>query len=219
MQLQQGIFITFEGPDGSGKSTLAKHLYEYCINKNIATVLTREPGGNGVKLSEAIRELLLNADNLNICYEAEALLFAASRAQHVNELIIPNLQQKKLVICDRYLHSSLAYQGFARKLGIKQIQEINQIATHNLKPDIIFYIDVDYQMGLDRIIKNNRAQNRLDKESIELHKLVHDGYQEVLRLCDKDNFIIINAQDNLEEVKARVIAAFKQFMEHQHYDL
>lgn len=180
--IEKGKFISFEGPDGSGKSTVAKLFYEYLKNNNINTILTREPGGTNNPTAERIRNIVLDSKDLLINSKTEALLFAASRAQHVSDLILPSIEQGITVICDRYIDSSLAYQGHARDLGIEQIYAINKFATDDLLPDVTFFIDVSTDVGLDRIKNNKRAKSdRLDEESHEMHLKAYEGYQIVLK--------------------------------------
>lgn len=180
--IEKGKFISFEGPDGSGKSTVAKLFYEYLKNNNINTILTREPGGTNNPTAERIRNIVLDSKDLLINSKTEALLFAASRAQHVSDLILPSIEQGITVICDRYIDSSLAYQGHARDLGIEQIYAINKFATDDLLPDVTFFIDVSTDVGLDRIKNNKRAKSdRLDEESHEMHLKTYEGYQIVLK--------------------------------------
>lgn len=204
------LFITFEGPDGSGKSTISKLFYEYLINNNIPAIWTREPGGNQIEISEEIRNIVLNSKNQNITPKTEMLLFAASRSQHVDELIRPSLKKGYFVICDRYIHSSLAYQGWGRNLGIKEVYKLNKYATDNLMPDIIFFINVPYEMGLKRITDGNRDMNRLDKESHEQHKKIYDGYLNVMKKI-KSNYIIIDGTKSKEEVLNEVIEKFNKY--------
>ena len=152
-------FITFEGPEGAGKTSVIKKVSER-LAKEYDIVTTREPGG--VLTSEEIRRIVLDGDSIDI--RTEAMLFAASRREHLVEKIIPSLQAGKIVLCDRYIDSSLAYQGYARGIGIKEVKLLNEFAINGLYPDLTIYLDVDAEIGRQRILKNNREQNRLDKE-------------------------------------------------------
>lgn len=174
------IFISFEGGEGSGKTTLIEKLYQELISLNYNVIKTREPGGS--KIAEQIRNVILNVDNVNMDYRTEALLYAASRRQHLSEVIIPALSKGCIVICDRYIDSSLAYQGYARGLGIKEVFKINQYATDGIMPNITFYIDVAPKVGLGRIKNSNRIPDRLDLEKQEFHEQVRKGYFEVAKL-------------------------------------
>lgn len=168
-----GQFITFEGPEGSGKTTVIHKVYEK-LNKEYNVIITREPGG--IKISEAIRKLLLDSDD-DMDERTEALLFAAARRQHLVEKIIPQLEDGGIVLCDRFVDSSLSYQGYAREIGVKEVQAINEFAIENLYPDLTLYFDVPAEIGLNRIKDNQRNANRLDKEKIEFHHKVTDGYK------------------------------------------
>lgn len=200
-----GKFIAFEGSDGSGKTTILNNVEKFLIENNIDFIITREPGGT--KISEEIREILLSNDNSEMSARTEALLYSASRAQHVDELILPNLQKGKLVISDRYVLSSLAYQGFGRELGYDSVKEINDFATDNLSPDYTFFFNVDPITVLKRK-RNNFVTDRLENESNSYHNKVYNGYQEILKR-NKDNLIIIDASKSIEEVTEQTISKLK----------
>lgn len=203
-----GKFIAFEGPDGSGKSTILNNVEKFLIENNIDFIITREPGGT--KISEEIREILLSNDNSEMSARTEALLYSASRAQHVDELIIPNLQKGKLVLSDRYVLSSLAYQGFGRELGYDRVKEINDFATDNLSPDYTFFFNVDPITVLKRK-RNNFVTDRLENESNSYHNMVYNGYQEILKR-NKDNLIIIDASKSIEDVTEQTISKLKTIL-------
>ena len=169
-----GFFITFEGCEGSGKTTLINSIEEYLLNSGYKVIKTREPGGS--KIAEDIRNVILDVNNTEMDKITEALLYAASRRQHLVEKVIPFLEKEYIVICDRFLDSSLAYQGYAREIGIDKVYNININATDGLLPDLTIYVDLDPEIGLNRIAKNNREQNRLDKEALSFHKKVYEGY-------------------------------------------
>ncbi len=175
--MQKNLFITFEGGEGSGKTTIIQSLKEK-LSKNYDLVLSREPGG--VKIAEDIRNIILDPSNTNMCYETEALLFAASRMQHLKEKVIPALNDGKMVLCDRYIDSSLVYQGFSRGLGIEKVLEVNGFATQYM-PLVTFFIDVTPEVGLARLKGRNGKIDRLDKETIDFHNKIYDGY---LKLCE-----------------------------------
>ncbi len=175
------LFITLEGPEGSGKSSVMEKVYERLLSEGYQIVKTREPGGTPI--GEQIRNVILNQDNTKMDIRTECLLFAASRRQHLVEKIWPSLKQGKLVFCDRYLDSSLAYQGYARKLGIDNVLNVNLFATENTYPDLTLFFDVAPEIGLERINKNhNREVNRLDVEKLEFHKNVYQGYITLLNM-------------------------------------
>ncbi len=176
------LFITFEGPDGCGKSTIAKKVYDYLskLYKN-KVVLTREPGGKENAIAEDIRNILLNHKEYNIQHNAEALLFAASRAQHVNDFIIPHLKKGHIVLCDRYIHSSLVYQGYVSNLGINKILEINKFAIKNTMPNLVILIMLEPKKCIERIRQNTRNMNRLDYQSFDIQKKVYSGYQLLIK--------------------------------------
>src|SRR5690606_3975219 len=150
---------------------------------------TREPGGS--KIAEEIRNVILNIDNVNMDYRTEVLLLAASRRQHLSEIIIPALNEGKIIICDRYVDSSLAYQGYARGLGIDEVFEINKYATEGILPDLTIYIDVDPNIGLARIKNNRRKVDRLDLEKISFHQKVREGYLKIAKIF-KDRIVVID---------------------------
>ena len=175
------LFITLEGPEGSGKSSVMEKVYERLLSEGYEIVKTREPGRTPI--GEQIRNVILNQDNTKMDIRTECLLFAASRRQHLVEKIWPSLKQGKLVFCDRYLDSSLAYQGYARKLGIDNVLNVNLFATENTYPDLTLFFDVAPEIGLERINKNhNREVNRLDVEKLEFHKNVYQGYITLLNM-------------------------------------
>lgn len=205
------LFITFEGPDGSGKSTLIKKISDYLLDKNIDFIETREPGGTDI--SEKIRDLLLDKSNKEMSSRAEALLYAASRAQHVDELIRPSLENGKIVLSDRFVLSSLAYQGAGRALGIDKIQEINDFATDSINPDIIFFLKINPETTLNR----KRAMDtvdRLEMEAVSFHEKVYQGYLEILeKFKDSDNLHIIDATQSKDKVYEDVIKILNRYLQ------
>lgn len=198
-----GIFITLEGPEGSGKTTVSQLLVKKLIDDGHQAILTREPGG--IAIAEQIRNVILNKENTNMDSRTEALLLAAARRQHLVEKIIPELENGKIVICDRFIDSSLAYQGYARGIGIQDVYDLNMFAIDGFMPDKTLFFDVDFITGLKRIQENNREVNRLDLEGNEFHQKVYDGYQEVIKMFP-DRFVKIDASKSIEEV---VAAAYK----------
>lgn len=194
--MNKGLFITFEGPDGSGKSTAARLVHAKLKEMGIKCVLTREPGGTPI--GEAIREILLDEKNTEMSYRAEALLYAASRAQHVEEKIKPLLQEGVVVICDRYVFSSLAYQGFSRGLGVDTIMKLNKFAMNGVYPDKVLFFDLAPEVALQRKFNQNEV-NRMENEGNEFHKLTYDGYQKAISIYNK-NVDKINAEKTVEEI-------------------
>ena len=193
----KGLFITFEGCEGSGKSTIAKMLKEELENANIPCLFTREPGGTPI--SEKIRNIILDPSTPEMTSRTEALLYAASRSQHTTEKIIPALEKGKIVICDRYLESSLAYQGAARELGVGNIFDIN-IFGGAIEPDYVLFFDISPQESLKRI--KNRNFDRLEKEELEFHEKVYNYFKSQKK---RNNFISIDATKPIDEVFSKVI--------------
>lgn len=197
--MANGLFITIEGPDGAGKTTVLNELFprlQMISKKEI--IKTREPGG--VLIAEKIRQIILNPDHRQMDERTEALLYAAARRQHLVEVIMPALNEGKIVICDRFVDSSLTYQGAGRRIGMKEIAQINEFATEGLEPDFTLYLDVDSDTGLRRI-QNHRKQDvdRLDLEGLEFHQRVRHAY---LKLAEENPVRIhrIDAKMSLQEV-------------------
>lgn len=195
-----GKFIAFEGPDGSGKTTIMNLVKESLDKRSISYISTREPGGT--EISEKIRQLILDNDNKKMTAKTEALLYSASRAQLVEEFIIPNLEKYDLVLTDRFVLSSLAYQGNARGLGIDKIDEINKFATGGLKPDAIFFFMVDPETVLERKRKSFES-DRLENEENSFHIKVYEGYMKAMKKAD--NVVLIDATKSIDEVHDQVM--------------
>ncbi|RCW63074.1 dTMP kinase [Saliterribacillus persicus] len=171
-----GAFITVEGGEGAGKSTVLSLLKKHLQEDGFEVLITREPGG--IDIAEKIREVILNRDHTMMDARTEALLYAAARRQHLVEKILPALETGKIVLCDRFVDSSLAYQGYARGLGIDEVFQINKFAISNHMPDLTLFFDIKPEFGLKRIAANeNREQNRLDLENIDFHNQVYQAYQ------------------------------------------
>jgi len=199
------MFITLEGPEGSGKTTATEKAVEQLIKLGYSVVRTREPGGT--KISEQIRGVILDKENTMMDARTEALLYAASRRQHLVEKVWPALKEGKIVICDRYLDSSLAYQGGARELGVDNILNINLFATENTWPDLTLLFDIDPEIGLKRISSNSeREVNRLDLEKLDFHKKVRNTF---LKLAEQypDRYVIIDASKDRDEVAKATLDA------------
>lgn len=200
------LFVTLEGPEGSGKTTVAKVVYDYFKNKGVEAMLTREPGG--IPISEKIRDIILDPENSNMDDRTEALLYAASRRQHLAQKVLPALERGELVICDRFIDSSLAYQGYARGLGIDEVLEINQFAIDHQMPDLTLYLDVPFEVGMERIGVRG-YKDRLELAGDDFHYKVFQGYQEVWRRYPK-RIVRIDATDTPEAVAKAVIAEIEK---------
>ena len=194
--MQKGLFITLEGPDGCGKTSVTNLICEQLTKEGYEIVHTREPGGVGI--AEAIRDVILDPKNTAMDARTEALLYAASRRQHLAEKVIPSLEAGKIVICERFIDSSLAYQGYGREIGFDQVLAINEFAINGLFPDLTLYLDVDEEVGLARI-KDRTFKDRLDVESLAFHHRVNEGYQKVLTSF-KDRIKVIDASRELNKV-------------------
>lgn len=194
-----GLFITIEGPDGAGKTSVLEELYpKLQLRAKRPLVKTREPGG--IPIAEKIRNIILDPRNENMDERTEALLYAAARRQHLSEKIFPALQSGKIVLCDRFVDSSLAYQGAGRRIGLAAIASINEFATEGTTPDFTLYLDVDSDTGLRRIRANRRHQvDRLDSEGLEFHQRVRHAY---LKLAEENPQRItkVNATQSLPAV-------------------
>lgn len=195
-----GLFISVEGPDGAGKSTLIKKLNTKLEEAlNVPLVVTREPGGS--EIAEKIREVIIDPENKEMDDKTEALLFAASRRQHIIETIQPALMRGEVVLCDRFVDSSITYQGAGREMGVEKIATLNQFATEGLTPDLTLYLDVDAQVGLDRIgsTHSNRKKDRLEMEAISFHNRVRNAYL-VLLENNSDRMKCIDASQSPDHV-------------------
>lgn len=206
----RGWFITVEGNEGAGKSTIIRMSAQYLEEKGLQVAATREPGG--IPIAEQIRAVLLDRNNTGMDGRTEALLYAAARRQHYMEKIVPLLEQGVTVLCDRFIDSSLAYQGHARGLGIAPILRINEFAIDGAFPDLTLYLDVDPETGLERIrLNGEREINRLDLESVAFHCKVREGYRLVADMFP-DRIRTIDANRSLDEVFADVRSVLDQFL-------
>lgn len=208
--MKRGYFFSAEGNEGAGKSTIVKIASQYLASKGLEVVTSREPGG--IAIAEQIREVILDRRNTKMDGRTEALLYAAARRQHFVEKISPLLQAGKTVICDRFIDSSLAYQGYARGLGIEEVLLINRFAIENVFPDLTLYLDVDPEVGLKRIHEQQgREINRLDLESLSFHHKVREGYLEVMKRFP-ERIVKIDANRSLEHVFEEVKRVLDQFL-------
>ena len=195
----RGIFIVMEGPDGSGKSTQIELLKEYLKEQGHEIIVTREPGGTVI--GEEIRDIILNPSHKAMSDVTEMLLYAASRAQLMSEVIGPALEEGKIVISDRFVDSSIVYQGIARGLGIETVSNINGPGIGIYKPDCIFFIDISEEEGLRRK-KEQKKLDRMEQESIDFHHMVSEGYRRVL--SNRDEVVYIDGVDTVEHIQNQI---------------
>ncbi len=198
----KGVFITFEGIEGAGKSTQAKKLYEYLISKGKNAVLTREPGGT--KTGKKIREILLSHSNEIFSPISELFLYEADRNFHIHNVIKPNLEKGNYVICDRFIDSTLAYQGYARGLDIELIKGLNKIAAEGLEPNITFLIDIPIEISLQRLGNN---KDRIENENIEFHKRLRKGFLKIAE--EEDRIFVIDGTKDIESIFQEIIDILK----------
>ncbi len=198
------MFITFEGGEGTGKTTLIKDIADI-LKRDYDVLTSREPGGS--MIAEAIRDVILNPKYKGVTPNTEALLLAAARAQHLDEIILPALAENKIVLCDRYLDSSLAYQAYARDLGFDFVLNINQYATYHM-PELTFYIDLDPLVGMSRI-SNRSKYDRLDQETVIFHQRVREGYQKIAKMYP-NRIVTIDGTQSIEKIKEQIISKIKE---------
>ncbi len=200
--MKKGLFIVFEGGEGSGKSTMIDKVYEWLRECDCDCIKTREPGG--INIAEQIRAVILNKENTKMDAKTEALLYTAARRQHLVEKVIPALENGQVVLCDRFLDSSLAYQGYARGLGIEEVYEINKFAIGDCMPNLSILFDIEPEVGMERIKKNSeREVNRLDLEKLDFHNKVREGYDIIYRK-NRNRMIKINANESIDTVFSKV---------------
>ena len=196
--MSKGLFITFEGPDGSGKTTQILELKKFLQEKGYEAVLTREPGGTAI--GEKLREIVLDKNNVEMDYMTEALIYAAARSQHVAQVIKPALEKGIMVICDRFMDSSIVYQGYGRKLG-DSVRIINEFAVSGCFPDITFLLKVDPSIGKGRI--KEEEQDRLELEKIDYHTAVFNAYMD-LEAKYPERIIGIDGEKSIEEIRREI---------------
>ena len=203
---RRGKFVTFEGCEGCGKSTQVRLFNEYLTEQGIPHIFTREPGGE--KISEEIRRILLDANNAEMTNECEALLYAASRVQHLNDRVEPALAAGKLVVCDRYVDSSLAYQGHARGLGMDFVGNINAYALEKYTPDVTIFIDLTPEAAFKR--KHGADKNdRLEQAGMEFHNRVYEGFK-ILAEKYPERFVCVDGNMTPDEIFAQVLSVLKE---------
>lgn len=205
-----GMFITLEGPDGSGKTTQAHLVFDWLHHQGQDVLLTREPGGSDI--GDQVREVLHDPSNSAMAPQTEFLLYSASRAQHVSQLILPSLKAGKIVISDRYADSSLAYQGYGRGLDLEMLRLITAFATQGLKPDLTLYFDIPAGDGLQRRLLSGEAWNRMDAEALAFHRRVRTGYLE-LASAEPDRWKVIDANRSISDVQRDVRSVVRARLE------
>lgn len=194
--MNRGKFITFEGNDGSGKTTISKLVYEQLSTQGINVIFTREPGG--IEIAEQIRQIILDPNNKTMDARTEALLYAASRRQHLVEKILPALNNGIHVICDRFIDSSLAYQGMGRQIGMQEVYDMNLFATEGILPDLTLFLDVSVEEAMNRMA-SREAKDRLEQEDNAFHQRVRLGYEKVKELYPQ-RIHVIDAHQSIEKV-------------------
>ncbi len=204
----RGLFISVEGGDGSGKTTQLKNIKNYLDEKGIKNIFTREPGGT--EISEKIRGIILDPENAEMADITEALLFAASRAQHVAEKIRPALENGITVLCDRFVDSSIAYQGYGRGLG-EVVKEINSPAVNGCMPDVTIFLDITPEDAMARIAE--RGHDRLEREALELHKRIYEGYRKIIESDKMNRIVSVDASKSPEGVWEEIKGILDEWLE------
>ena len=199
-----GLFITLEGGEGAGKTTIANAVIDKLSTLGIETLYTREPGG--IKIAEKIREVILDRDHTEMDCRTEALLYAAARRQHLVEKVKPAMDEGRIVLCDRFVDSSIVYQGYARGIGMDEVREINQFAIEGFMPDLTIFFDIKPEIGLARIAANDsREVNRLDLEGLAFHELVYEGYKQQAKM-NPERIVSVDATKSVEALTDEVCA-------------
>ena len=199
-----GLFITLEGGEGAGKTTIANAVIDKLSTLGIETLYTREPGG--IKIAEKIREVILDRDHTEMDCRTEALLYAAARRQHLVEKVKPAMDEGRIVLCDRFVDSSIVYQGYARGIGMDEVRESNQFAIEGFMPDLTIFFDIKPEIGLARIAANDsREVNRLDLEGLAFHELVYEGYKKQAKM-NPERIVSVDATKSVEALTDEVCA-------------
>ena len=202
----KGLFITFEGADGCGKTTQMELLAKYLKNNGKDVLLTREPGGKG--LGEKVREILLNYDG-PVSDRCESFLFLADRAQNIDIIVNPAASQGKIVLCDRHIDSTVAYQGYGRGLDIERINKLNDIATNGKKPDLTFVFDIDVETSMKRV---GKEKDRMESAGIDFHNRVREGYLELAKQ-EPQRIKVLDVTNTIEEIHSNVVNILKDFLD------
>lgn len=206
--MNKGLFITFEGADGCGKSTQMKLLAEYLQENGFEVLLTREPGGKG--LGEKVREILLNYDG-EVSDRCESFLFLADRAQNIDIIVNPAVNSGKIVLCDRHIDSTVAYQGYGRGLDIDRINMLNNLATNGKKPDLTFVFDIDVETSMQRV---GSEKDRMESAGQEFHNRVRNGYLELAKQ-EPQRIKVLDAKKSIEEIHKNVVEIFNSIVQAQ----
>lgn len=205
-----GLFITFEGVEGAGKTSVLSYVYNELEKKGYDVIQTREPGG--IEIAEKIREVILDKNHTSMDGKTEALLYAAARRQHLVEKVVPALERGAVVLCDRFIDSSLAYQGYARGLGIDEVYQINEFAIDQCMPDVTILFELDPKVGLKRITDNKgREQNRLDLEKLSFHEKVAEAYN-ILKEKFTERIKVVDAEKAQETVQQECLNIIKGYL-------
>lgn len=206
--MEKGKFIVFEGGDKSGKTTQINLATQYLKSKNLDVLLTREPGGTDSVIAEKIRGIILDKDHQEMHARTELLLYLASRAQHVEEIVKPALNQGRIVLCDRFDGSSFAYQGAARNLNLREIRPINNWAKDNLQPDLVIYIDISPEQAEAR--RRDDKHDRLDGETREFHQAVRQGY--LAEAKNNDHWVVIDGIGKIDNIAKNIQTALDKIL-------
>jgi dTMP kinase len=204
MKLNKGFFLTFEGGEGSGKSTQAKILYDTLLENNFDVILTREPGGS--PLAELIRDILVKSNSVNIEPISEMFLFAAARFDHLDKIINPALKKNKIVICDRYIDSTIAYQGYAGDINLETIEKINNICIGSSQPNLTLIFDIDPLVGLKRSLRENNNETRFEERNNDFHNNVRDAFLEIAKQNRRCS--IIDASKDINIISKEIYKIF-----------
>ncbi|MEK7165445.1 MAG: dTMP kinase [Patescibacteria group bacterium] len=205
--MQRGYFITFEGGEGAGKSIQVEILTSHLHEDNYPIVVTREPGGT--RIGEQVRDITHSQENVDLESTTEAYLMAAARAQHVSQIIEPALEAGKIVVCDRYVDSSIAYQGYGRKLGAATISQLNELAINGAIPNLTILLDIDTEKGLRRRHKSTKSKDRLDVQQRDFYERVHRGYLELVE-NHPSRFVKVDASRSIEKVAVEIWTEVKK---------
>ena len=209
-----GLLIVFEGPDGSGKTTVLEKVYDKLLSDGYDIYKFREPGGT--EISEKIREIILDNENIEMSSRCEALLYAASRAQLVEEKLRPLLEKGSIILCDRFVISSMLYQGIGRGLGIDEVKKINDFAIGEIKADLTLFLNIDYKTAIDRKRKNF-VSDRLENEDDSFHKKTYEGYIDLSKKF-KDEIIQIDANKDVETVVNNCLDVIKTYLKEKKWN-